>query len=169
MKWKYSFFILALVLMNLDSLWAHFVEMEAIQEVEGNQKYLEWFGRLHPIVLHFPIVLIFMAGVSELLSVWDQNPMYLFTTSFLLLAAALFVIPTVLSGWAFEESHEIMGFTFWWHKFFGILTLFLTIATVFLRVYIGRQTLYFVSLSLTVASVLIAAHFGGLMVFGPLL
>lgn len=131
---------------------------------------IQWFGNFHPIFLHFPIVLILLAGLTELLYAWNKNPFYDFVIKFMLVAAAIFIIPTVLSGLAFQEGvtlDESNRTILWWHRFFGIVTLILTFVTLLIRISHGRHGLYFVSLILLIGSVLTTSYLGGLMTFGP--
>lgn len=137
---------------------------------EGSNNIVQWFGNYHLIFIHFPIALLLMAAVSEVICLITKNPKYEFTTKFLLIAGAFFCIPTIFSGLAMEEGG---AFTqedspiFWWHRFFGISTLILSLLTIIIRAYSGRNAFYFLSFILLVICVLATAHFGGLLAFGP--
>jgi uncharacterized membrane protein len=137
--------------------------------VGGNSEaWLNWFGNYHFIFLHFPIALIIMACVAECLLYWKKNPQYNFVVNFLLISAAILAIPTVFSGLSLEESGAVaeeMNPLLEWHEIFGFITLSLTIITVIIRNFLGRNALYFWSLSALLVSVITTAHLGGLMAF----
>jgi uncharacterized membrane protein len=131
--------------------------------------WLQWFGNFHFLFVHFPIALIIMACIAELLFTWKKDSQYNFTVNFLLIAAAIFVIPTVLSGLSLAGSGEATSETnslLDWHEAFGFITLTLTIITVVIRIFLGRCPLYLWSLFLLLICVLTTSHLGGLMAFG---
>ncbi len=132
---------------------------------------IQVFGNYHFVLIHFPIALIIMAGIAELIYCFSRNSALNFTVNFLLISAVLFAIPTAFSGLAFEEGgsfYQEGSVVLWWHRFFGFFTMSLSILTIFLKMYLGRGVLYFSALILLIASVCLAAHFGGLMAFGEL-
>lgn len=137
----------------------------------GNEAWIHWAGQYHVIFVHFPIALIILAGVSELLFSWKKDPNYDFVTRFLLIASAILVIPTVLSGLSLEESGsvpEAMNEIIEWHEIFGLTTLILIFLTLFIRYWNGRSSLYFWSLAVLILSVIITSHLGGLVAFGEM-
>lgn len=134
----------------------------------SSEAWMHWFGNYHYIFLHFPIALIIMACVAELLLLWRKNPGYDFIVNFLLISAAIIAIPTVFSGLSLEESGAVTGETqalVEWHEIFGFITLSLTVVTVIIRNILGRYSLYVCSLIALLISVIITAHLGGLMAF----
>lgn len=134
--------------------------------------YLWWLGNFHPLILQFPIVLTVMTGVTECLCYLRQNPFYAHAARFLLLAAAVLVIPTVLLGLALGYRSEpdynefLIGY-YIWHRFFGIVTGLLIIGTAYVREYVRIGALYYALLALSVCSVIVTAYLGGSMTFGP--
>ena len=56
--------------------------------------WMQWIGSFHFIFLHFPIALITMTAISELLFTWFQRPIFDYTSRFMLIAAAVFSVPT---------------------------------------------------------------------------
>jgi len=135
----------------------------------GADAWLQWFGNFHFLFVHFPIVLIIMACIAELLFIWRKDSQYSFTANFLLIAAAIFVIPTVLSGLSLAGGGEATAETnslLDWHEAFGFITLTLTIITAVIRFALGRCPLYLWSLFVLLICVLTTSHLGGLMAFG---
>lgn len=135
---------------------------------DGVNAWESWFGNFHYIFVHFPIALIVMVGVAELISSWRKNPQYNLVINFLLIAAAVFVIPTVFSGLSLEESGVVPETNPYleWHETFGIATLVLTCITLILRTFFKWRTLYLLSLLALLICVAITSHLGGLMAFG---
>lgn len=132
---------------------------------------VKWFGQFHPVLLHFPIALILMAGISEMFFGWTKNPMYHFTSNFLLVAGALFAIPTVLAGLAFSVGNVYQGerdLIFNLHRAMGITALILSFLTVWLRIYTNKSILANLSLAILILAVLTTAYLGGELTFGHL-
>jgi uncharacterized membrane protein len=128
-----------------------------------------WLGNYHFIFVHFPIALIIMACVAELIFTWKKDPRYSFVVNFLLISAAILVIPTVISGLSLKESGMGTGdssLLLEWHEIFGIITLSLTFITLVLRNFQTSRKLYLVSLIFLLISLCVTAQLGGLMAFG---
>ena len=137
MKWILLFF-LALVSGLQAHEGHHVAEADPALAEVGFDAFIHWFGPYHLILLHFPIALIIMAVIAEILFQFNKNPKYEFTINFLLIAAALFAIPTAFAGLAFSEGATYTGekvMQFFWHRFFGVSVLVLSIITVFIRYY----------------------------------
>ena len=65
---------------------------------------MDWFANYHYIFVHFPIALIIMAGIAELIMKLQKKPNLDATVKFLLISAALFTVPTVISGLSLEDA-----------------------------------------------------------------
>jgi len=132
---------------------------------------MDWFASYHYIFVHFPIALIIMAGIAELIMAIRRSIALDNTVMFLLVSAMIFIIPTIATGLILEETgivSESNHLYLEWHESFAFITLSLALATLLLRFWLGRHILYFASLILLVLSVIITAHFGGTMAFGPI-
>lgn len=142
-----------------------FAEVALEKSSEG---WLRLFGNYHFILLHFPIALIIMACVAELLFCWRKKVEYDFVVNFLLISAAILVIPTAFSGLSLEESGSVtekLQPLLEWHEFFGFFTLSLTIITVIIRNFFKWRSLYLCCLFLLFISVIVTSHIGGMMAF----
>ena len=60
-------------------------------------------GDLHPFILHFPIVLFFFAFVFDLIGLFSNRPRTI--SHWTIIIAALFTIPTVITGLSAETTH----------------------------------------------------------------
>ena len=62
-------------------------------------KLLSWFGRFHAASTHFPVGLLSVALLSELLGWMTKRPAWLICTRFLLVLGALSAVGTASLGW----------------------------------------------------------------------
>jgi uncharacterized membrane protein len=133
------------------------------------------FGRLHPLVLHFPIALIMLAAGIELVRLkWDR-PQFAQLVPFLLLVGAIGALFASVTGWVFaHESYPrpALRWMLTWHRWLGIAATvlaggsawiahrFATAATPGGR-WVRRASIWTTALVLSGA-----AHLGALMVWG---
>lgn len=144
---------------------------DEIQQVKPST-WTQWIGSFHLILLHFPIALINLLVVSELLLTWHKKPIFEFASKFLIVSAAILTPPTAVLGIIYSYSTLYTGLmeTFlWWHMTFGILTAIVSVIIIFARERSGRNILYFSCLVLLFLMVNITGFFGGGMTFGPYL
>lgn len=138
-------------------------------QVVSFDKIIKWVGNFHLILLHFPIALITMAAVSELLFFWYGNSLFDQASRFMVIAAAVMVIPTVLTGLAYGYNvpyEGVMASYFWWHRFFGLFTAVLAITTAIFREFSAKKAVYYMCLFLLFISVNVTAFLGGSLTFG---
>lgn len=141
-----------------------------VNQVDGTTLTLmKSIGSYHFIFLHFPIALISMTAISELLFTWSQKPIFDDASRFMLISAAVFSVPTALLGLTYSFTAAYSGLLadlIFWHMWLGITTAALAIFTASLREFLGRSKLYYISLTLLFLLVNITAFFGGKMTFG---
>ena len=90
--------------------------------------WLQPFGRLHPMVLHFPIVILMLAMVLEFFrfkAAYAKESLYQNFTSGLLLVGALFSAFTVVMGLFLSKEPAYGGALLDWHKWTGVSVAFL--------------------------------------------
>ncbi len=132
------------------------------------QNWMQWIGTFHFVFLHFPIALISMAFVSELFYIWLLNPIFNYTTKFMLIAGAILSIPTALLGLTYSYTVNYNGPLvdfLWWHMWGGLTTAALSILTAIL-IMNRRSKIYYTCLFLLVIVVNLTAFLGGEMTFG---
>jgi len=133
-------------------------------------------GRLHPLSVHFPVALIFAAGLAEIFYMRRGNNAFGFAARFALLTAAACAVVSVLLGFAaaagrasLTDSAIQIGF----HGTMGLATAGLVSLTAALAVSAShkrdpfRVRLYRTALAVTMIVVGFAAHTGAMLVFGP--
>src|SRR5207248_6268470 len=67
-------------------------------------RLLRWLGKFHLLLLHLPIGLVLAAGIGEVRSVWQRNPLPSESVRFCLWLGALAAIPTAGLGWLFAAA-----------------------------------------------------------------
>ncbi len=146
-------------------------EQTTTQQFGGRpQSWIQWIGSFHLILLHFPIALINMLAVSECLFIWRKQPIFEFSSKFLLISAAVIAPPTALLGLIYSYSASYSGLTetfLLWHMWLGVTTAVFTVILAFVRDRIGINKLYYALLVLLVLMINATGFFGGGMTFGP--
>lgn len=84
--------------------------------------WLQTIGRMHPLILHFPIVILLIAMLMEFFRFKTENAINIFYRNFLqnlLLIGALFAAVTVIMGLFLSREEGYAGDTLFWHKWTG--------------------------------------------------
>ena len=122
---------------------------------------LEFFGRLHPMLLHLPIGMLCALGIYEFRA-WRKGdpPAPRFWVS-LAAACAAFAAG---SGWQLhQEPGYVENFALEWHERLGIAT---GLSAILCAMLYNNVTRYRKVLLLSVATMLGAGHYGGTMTHG---
>lgn len=140
---------------------------------------VQFMGRFHPVLVHFPIALAIISVLAEILFILFKSPFFSNAARFSILSAAFFTIPAVLMGWATGLNAtypEIYGDTglmlLSLHKWIGtIASVFIIISSFFSEVAWRTKKaswtwVYRISLVISVSLVSLAGHFAGLMIYG---
>ena len=134
------------------------------------QNWMQWIGGFHFIILHFPIALISMTVISELLFAYYLKPIFDYASRFMLITAAITAIPTALFGliYSYTASYEgLLADFVWWHMWLGITTAIFAIIVAFFRERKGTTKTYYACFFLLFLLVNITGMLGGGMTFGP--
>lgn len=147
----------------LENLLIFWCGLTAILLVGGENlqlpTWLQVVGRLHPLLLHFPIVLLLLG--ASLLWIRDENRMRYFT--WLLLVGANLAGATVVAG-LFLATEDYSGDAISWHKWTAISSQAVAVALYFLR---DRAITILRSLSISLSVLLVlAGHFGAALTHG---
>ncbi len=88
---------------------------------EENVSGMVYFlGRFHPLIIHFPIVLVVLVFVFELLSRFTPFKISSSVTMLLLMAAVVLSVVSVIAGFLLYYTGEYTGTVMLWHKWAGI-------------------------------------------------
>lgn len=132
-------------------------------------------GRLHPMVLHFPLVCILLAMAFEWLALVRRTEAFGPATRGLLVVGALTAIVTVLSGLKFAEETTFVDERaplFERHKIAGFVATGAAVLAVAAGIVLrrapsrGKRIVYLVLVHVAGAAVAIGAHAGGLLHWG---
>lgn len=141
----------------------------------GGFEFLPYLGRFHVLVIHFPIVLLVLAGVIEVFDWIRPTPGASMLTRLLIGLGAASALVAMLLGMANAIGTSYSGtlsWVFWWHRALGITTAVLaTGGWIAVEVRNKRRTTrtnIFARTLVLLAAVFVAVtgHFGGALVFG---
>jgi uncharacterized membrane protein len=135
--------------------------------------FLMFFGHLHPLVLHFPIALLLLAAVLEVLPRLrrkEYGPGYANAKWIVLVLGAVSAIVAATMGLTLSASGAYAGASVSSHKFFGLAVAALASASVAFKFASQRKpglhALYGISLTGAVVAIFVAGHFGGKLTHG---
>lgn len=127
-------------------------------------------GRMHPLVLHFPIVLLFLAMLMEFFRFKDayvKEQLYQNFTSGLLLSGTLFSTVTVIMGLFLAKEDGYSGSLLQWHKWTGVSIVF--VASI---IYWSRNAPWYkmrlarLGAIITIFCLIAAGHYGASLTHG---
>ncbi|GAA4432499.1 chitobiase/beta-hexosaminidase C-terminal domain-containing protein [Ravibacter arvi] len=151
------------------ALWAMTVLIAFLLAFESHLSLPLWLqaaGRMHPLLLHFPIVLILASVLSGLLERRPLTPGWTRLTEILWLCSALTAGITVLMGLFLSREEGYAGNTLNWHKWTGAATFFMAAFCYWFRqnkiAKLPAGPLYVLSACLVVVS----GHFGAELTHG---
>jgi uncharacterized membrane protein len=130
-------------------------------------------GRLHPLLIHFPIALVLAAGGAEAAATFTTNDRWRIVALHNVRIAAAFAIPAAFAGWrlAFDSGSDAPALLEW-HRWLGTLAAAATLAAALATAPIRRrpaaaQWIYRIALLTAAALVAVAGHLGGALAWGP--
>ncbi|MBV8391150.1 MAG: chitobiase/beta-hexosaminidase C-terminal domain-containing protein [Mucilaginibacter sp.] len=98
--------------------------------------WLQPVGRLHPMILHFPIVLLILAMLMEFFrfkSAFANEKLYDGFTTVLLLSGAILAAVTAIMGLFLAREPGYDSNSVQWHKWFGVTIVFISSVIYWLR------------------------------------
>lgn len=141
-------------------------------DAEFLDRLIQFGGRLHPMLVHFPIALIVVAGVIELIRIRKPPTPGADPVFYCLLFGALGAIVSAATGWVLAEDFSSESRTLFFHRWLGVGVAGLASVTWFLSLLArsgergwARAT-YRLGLALSIVLVSIGGHLGGVLVHG---
>ncbi|MGH2623911.1 MAG: c-type cytochrome domain-containing protein, partial [Sphingobacterium sp.] len=132
-----------------------------------------FLGKLHPLLVHFPVALFVIAGIMELAKIRLFNSALRTGINWLIYIATAGAISAVLLGLLLAQTETYGGENFEWHKWAGIITAICAVITsIFLWLSsrsIKKTTtvvFYRLALFITVLGIFITGHYGGSLTHG---
>ncbi|MBS1577196.1 MAG: hypothetical protein JST09_18005 [Bacteroidetes bacterium] len=132
----------------------------------------QFFGRFHPLLVHFPIGFILFAALLSIVTIYKKNSLLGIAISLALLAGAISAGLSSLSGYFLSAAGGYNPETLSWHKWIGITVTILTFLVWFLQTNkrrdkrIARLTISNWLLMIAVVLITIGGHLGGNMTHG---
>ncbi len=137
-------------------------------EPEAAEKSAFWLwallGRLHPMIVHFPIGLLFMAALLELL-VWRNKPQLKPAVVIVVIVASVTSVISVALGLLLANTGSYGSEALPLHQWTGISTLLLALVSSWYY-YAGRRNLAKIFLFTSCLSVIVTGHFGSELTHG---
>jgi len=134
------------------------------------------FGKLHLVVLHFPIALIVAMAVAEFFGLFGRKAFFQSAGLFCLIGALLTAPAAVITGWDLlgDKARQLGGMPDFgaWHRALGVATLVLVIAVAAVRLARAKSGAKWLGVAHSIlvlamlAAVTAAAHLGGMLAFG---
>jgi len=125
----------------------------------------QFFGRLHPMVVHFPISFLIFACFIELFTLKNFNSKFRPAIQLLTLVGSLSTLIAALFGWLHASSEGISGETFDLHQQIGFITSGLV---VFLLYFLGKTSQQSLPLTRKIYRILLFASGLGIGIAGHL-
>lgn len=131
---------------------------------------MAFIGRLHPLLIHFPIALVIAAALAEGTAMLTADEDWRTVAVGNVRAGAVFALLATIAGWRLALGPEMeVSPLLEWHRWLGTVAagaaLAAALATAGVR---RRSTLRVYRIALFAAGTLVAVtgHFGGLLVWG---
>jgi len=129
---------------------------------------IKYAGKLHLMVLHFPIAFLLGAALAQWYRLmWDKGQS---VVTALLWFGALGALAAAALGWMYAYDAVYFGeddvSLLFWHRWLGTGTAALALLVLLLRKKLGPKSLA-IALTLCAGLVAAAAHFGASLVYGP--
>ena len=128
-----------------------------------NTTMTDFLGHFHPLLVHLPIGFLLLAGVFHLLHRWKTLPLER-ATSIALLLGGLSAGVAALFGWWLAGTGTYDDGNLFWHRWLGVGTAVLALATWWLHR--TRAKLTDAAVLGTVGLLTAAGHFGGNLTHG---
>lgn len=128
----------------------------------------DFLGRLHPVAAHFPIALLLLAALAELMLAIRPARGLETTVRFLVSGGAAGALVAALlgwfaAGWRLEDRSETLGL----HRWNGTAIAGVALVAAWLAFRVKDRTILRISLAALTVALMLQGYLGGEMVFGP--
>ncbi len=126
----------------------------------------QFLGRLHPLILHFPIVLLIVAFVFEILDRRDNGTEFKKPAEIMLWSGALLAVVTAIAGNLLSLNGEYSGSSFLFHKWFGLATSIVAAGLTYLNQRPNSHKVFMPAYGMLVILLVVTGHFGATLTHG---
>jgi uncharacterized membrane protein len=127
-------------------------------------------GRLHPLLVHFPIALVMVAAAFEFAAMVTKDERWRTAAVVNVRAAAAFAFAAAIAGWRMASAPDATTSFLEWHRWLGTAAAATTLGAALATLKTTHPALASLAFRsvLLLAATLVAAtgHVGGLMVWG---
>jgi len=128
-------------------------------------------GRLHPLLVHFPIALVLIAALAEFVSAITQCPGWRTVAVANIRVGAALAVAAAGAGWILASSRFVEASPgLEWHRWLGLLTALAAVTAALATGAIDgpsrRLWLYRIALFSAAGLVGVAGHLGAVLVWG---
>lgn len=123
------------------------------------------FGRFHPLMVHFPIGLLCIALLMEVMSVRKKTDTMQEGIRLLVWIGTITAFLSVVFGWMLADHQDAEGRQVDIHRWAGVLTFILSSLSLYL-LSTDRIRLFRAALTATVVGVIVAGHYGAMLTHG---
>ena len=129
-------------------------------------------GRLHPLLIHFPISLVLVAAVAEAVALITGSARWRFLAWINVRGASLFGIGAALAGWHLAATIGLDGSSVLeWHRWAGtgaagLATVAALVTLRWRKASTTRTLIYRITLFGAAALMAATGHLGGVLVWG---
>jgi uncharacterized membrane protein len=129
-------------------------------------------GRLHPLIVHFPIALVMLAAAAEGAAAATGDWQWRTVAVINVRAGAAFAVAAVIAGWRLASASGVDSTPLLeWHRWLGAIAAVSTVAAAMATYRAERLScrdlvIYRLALFLAATCVAVTGHVGGLLVWG---
>jgi uncharacterized membrane protein len=125
---------------------------------------LRWISHFHPLIVHFPIALLIVALLAEMLALLRGSESLRGTAKFCLILGALASVPSAGLGWLLAAGTSHPDQPLLLHRWLGVTTAVFALVSVWFTLRRPERRVWF----LLVLAILVSAtgHTGGELTFG---
>lgn len=133
---------------------------------------MAFIGRLHPLLIHFPIALVIAAALAEGAAIVTRDEKWRTVAVGNVRAGAVFAVFALIAGWRLALGPDIeMSPLLEWHRWLGIVAAAAALAAAAATGDLRRRSalgvrMYRIALFAAGILVAVTGHLGGLLVWG---
>lgn len=133
---------------------------------------MAFVGRLHPLLIHFPIALVIAAALTEGAVILTANERWRTVAIANIRAGAVFALVSTIAGWSLARGAGTdVSSLLEWHRWLGTAAAGAAVGAALATIGTRHPSpvavrMYRVALFSAAGLVAVAGHFGGLLVWG---
>jgi len=130
---------------------------------------MAFIGRLHPLLIHFPIALVIAAVLAEGAAMVTANDRWRTVAHSNVRAGAVFAVLATIAGWRLALAPDMEASPLLeWHRWVGTFAADATFVAALATAHRSALQMRIYRIALFAAGMLVAVtgHFGGLLVWG---